>query len=74
MKKLAYEHFEIQLQDGEFTIVALISSGLPDQLIIKKLVEFSTNFEETYKKELKEFAGNVAVFADAEEMIKKIFL
>ncbi|NHI91248.1 MAG: hypothetical protein EAX96_02010 [Candidatus Lokiarchaeota archaeon] len=74
MKKLAYKNFQIELDDGEYTKVALILKGEPIEFIMKRLKSFIVEFEGMFKENLGEnFMGNVQVFKDAETLVKKNF-
>jgi hypothetical protein len=73
IKKLSYEHFEIQLQSGQYAIAALITSGLPNELIIERHRELLMRFEKEYEQELINFKGEITCFSSAEELIRNIF-
>ncbi|MFX1298697.1 MAG: hypothetical protein ACFFD2_28035, partial [Promethearchaeota archaeon] len=73
MKKLSYRHFEIEIEEAEFTITALITLGYPNRVIINKLKTFVTEFEKSFRKELQYFQGYVADFKDTEKLIKRLF-
>ncbi len=73
MTKLAYKNFEIALDDAENIRAALILKGQPIDSIIKKLNVYINEFESKFKKELKTWSGNVALFKSASELVKKIF-
>jgi len=74
MKRLSYETFEIELTDGNFTVGALVTSGLPNYLTSTALAQFVQRFETRFKQELELFSGNVSQFALAGELIREIFL
>ena len=73
MKKLAYKNFQIELDDGEFSKTALILKGKPIDYLNKKLKFFITEFETSFKSELENFTGDIAVFDPAVDLVKKIF-
>ncbi|NVM29674.1 MAG: hypothetical protein HWN65_12600 [Candidatus Helarchaeota archaeon] len=73
MKKLSYRHFEIEIEEDEFTVTALITLGYPNRVIINKLKEFVNKFEKQHKKELHDFSGNVTLFEDTKKLLKKYF-
>ncbi|NHI91895.1 MAG: hypothetical protein EAX96_05290 [Candidatus Lokiarchaeota archaeon] len=73
MKKLAYKNFQIELDDGEFTKIALILKGKPIKYLNKKLKTFIREFETTFKTELQNFNGDVAVFDPAVDLVTKTF-
>lgn len=74
MRKLSYEHFEIELYDGELGVAALITTGPPNSLTIHSLNDFIRRFELQFHDILKNFAGNVGGFAPAKDLIQDIFL
>jgi len=74
MKRLSYETFEIELTDGNSTVGALVTSGLPNYLTSTALAQFVQRFETRFKHELDSFGGNVSQFALAGELIREIFL
>ncbi|MFX0142254.1 MAG: hypothetical protein ACFFDN_51925, partial [Candidatus Hodarchaeota archaeon] len=74
MKRLSYEYFEIQIEEGEFVNPALITLGFPDELTIKLLNDFLIRFETRYRNELEDFSGNVSLFLDTKDIIQDIFL
>ena len=74
MKRLSYEHFEIELTDGEMTVAALITSGLPNDLTSERLKNLVQHFETHFKPALESFAGNVSQFNTTEQLIQEIFL
>ncbi|MFX1295607.1 MAG: hypothetical protein ACFFD2_12250, partial [Promethearchaeota archaeon] len=73
MRKLEYEQFSIQLEKGKNTMSALITSGYTTTYDIKNLKEFVVTFEEKFKRELKEFNGNVSPFNETETLINQFF-
>ena len=73
MKRLSYEHFEIELIDGKFTRAALITSGYPTQFTLDTLKEFISKFEAKYTKQLKKFYGNISIFSDSEKLINEVY-
>ncbi len=74
MKRLSYEHFEIELEEGEFVRPALITLGFPDELTIKRLNEFRIKFETKYRKDLEVFTHNVSIFEETKDLVEEIFL
>ncbi len=74
MQKLSYQHFEIGIQDGKYTVIALITSGLPNKLIIERQKEMLLKFEKEFEVDLEKFAGNVGIFKDTENLVNEIFL
>ena len=74
MQKLSYKHFKIELLEGEYAVVALITSGIADQLTKERQRELLSKFESKFKQELETFTGEVGQFQKADEIVKKIFL
>ena len=74
MQKLSYQHFEIGLQEGKYTMAALITSGMPNQLTIKRQKEILIKFEKEFEVNLENFVGDVSPFKDAEKLVNEIFL
>ncbi|MHA1264514.1 MAG: hypothetical protein ACTSRS_04685 [Candidatus Helarchaeota archaeon] len=74
IKRLSYEHFEIELLDGGMTVAALITYGIPNQMTNLALQRFIQRFEEQFSAEIASFRGNVLQFEPAKEMVKNIFL
>ena len=73
MKKLSYEHFEIELIDGEFITAALITIGYPNQLTINSLKELVRRFESRFGADLKHFSGKVSSFNNSIDIFQDIF-
>ncbi|NHI91311.1 MAG: hypothetical protein EAX96_02325 [Candidatus Lokiarchaeota archaeon] len=61
------------LADGEDIMVAIMLDSEPSEPIKTSLIEFTKEFEKTYKKEIKGFAGDVNVFKPAQELANKTF-
>ena len=74
MQRLSYQHFEIELLDGKYSIAALILSGQPNSLILERQKEYLIKFERKFEIGLKDFSGDVSQFGRAEEIVKEIFL
>ncbi|HUX99023.1 MAG TPA: winged helix-turn-helix transcriptional regulator [Candidatus Deferrimicrobium sp.] len=71
--KLAYKNFEIILDEVEKITVALILKGQPRENVTKGLKQFVLEFESQYKEELINWHGNVNLFKDTVDLVKKIF-
>ncbi len=74
MQKLSYQHFEIGLQEGKYTMAALITSGMPNQLTIERQKEILIKFEKEFEVDLEKFVGDVSIFNEAEKLVNEIFL
>ncbi|MHA1384907.1 MAG: hypothetical protein ACTSR3_14255, partial [Candidatus Helarchaeota archaeon] len=70
---LSYEDFEIELREGEFKRAALITTGFPDSLTKKRLDEMLKIFETKFRNVLEDFRGDISIFEETDEIIKKIF-
>ena len=73
MKKLSYEHFEIEIVTGKYVYVALITSGFPTEFTTQSLSNFIKRFEMEYEKEIQEFYGNISIFKDVKRILDSIF-
>jgi len=74
MKKLSYQDFEIEIEDGNIIRVALILRGEPIPLLSEKLITFCKKFESDFSSELQNFTGDISAFIDrAPKIINEIF-
>jgi len=74
MKKLSYQDFEIELEDGEYVRIALISQGQPIPLLRQKLTEFCNRFESYFHSDLENFHGDITEFKEkTPKIINEIF-
>lgn len=74
MKKISYQDFEIEIEDGDFVRIALILQGLPIPLVYQKLSDFCKKFESQFNNELKNFKGDISVFErEVNSIINEIF-
>jgi len=67
------ENFQIMLADGEDIMVAIMLESEPSEPIKQSLIEFTKEFESTYKEKIVNFQGRVSDFAPAREMADTIF-
>jgi len=74
MQKLSYQHFEIRLEEGTYTVAALITSGIPNQLTIDRLKIMPQEFEKKFESKLQYFTGDVSAFDKTKDMVNTIFL
>ncbi len=74
MKKIEYHGFEINLEDGEQVRVALILNGAGPEILRKKLILFTKEFERTYTTELEKFVGDISIFDTAEDLVTDCFV
>ncbi|MFX0134792.1 MAG: hypothetical protein ACFFDN_14215, partial [Candidatus Hodarchaeota archaeon] len=72
MKKLTYEDFEINLEDGDHIRAALLSHGKGTVFLTDKLKEFVRQFEEGYLTEIINWNGKMSVFNQASEILLNI--
>ena len=71
--RLAYQNFEIELDDTQNLRAALILSGSPTNFVKNKLKSFVQQFELQFKDSIATFRGNVGIFRTADTLIKDIF-
>ena len=70
---LAYQNFQIELEDTPSIRAALILKGPPTNLILNKMKTFVQKFELQFKDAIQNFKGNVTVFNSAGTLAKDIF-
>lgn len=74
MKKLSYQDFEIEIEDGNYIRIALILQGQPIPLISQKLNNFCSNFESHFESLLQNFDGDISLFLEeTPKIINEIF-
>ncbi|MHA1798461.1 MAG: hypothetical protein ACTSVY_08420, partial [Candidatus Helarchaeota archaeon] len=73
MKKLVYKDFQIELEDGDYIRAALILNGEPTKYLIKNLLKFVNSFENTFRDELQDWAGNLKIFREKEDALSDLF-
>jgi len=72
LRKIDKEGYHLLFSFGKYHVVCLISNmDLP--VLLKKLDEFSKDFEIKFGKDLKNFVGNVSPFDSTKYLIKKYF-
>ncbi|MHA1321750.1 MAG: hypothetical protein ACTSRL_03050 [Candidatus Helarchaeota archaeon] len=71
--KLAYKDFELELKDGQFVRIAIVLAGKGTDLIREKLRSFTSDFEQKFHLQLKNWDGNIDVFQNLESTVKKAF-
>ena len=72
LRKIDKEGANLIFTYGKYHITTLITSmDLP--VLIKKLDEFSREFEHRFEPSLKSFAGNVGIFEPTKFLIEKYF-
>ncbi len=74
VKKIEYQGFEINLEDGQWIRVALILKGIGPEIIRKNLNTFMKEYERKFNTHLQEFTGEVSVFKNSQGLIEKYFL
>ncbi|MHA1380939.1 MAG: hypothetical protein ACTSRG_21440 [Candidatus Helarchaeota archaeon] len=72
MKKLAYEDWEINFEDGEQVRAALLLQGQGTKYLSNKLAEFIKRFELKYGNELINWNGKMSIFRSASEILTTI--
>ncbi len=72
LRKIEKEGINLFFSYGKYHIAALISSmDLP--ILLKKLDDFSKEFEQKFEKELKNFKGYINPFKPTNDLVKKYF-
>lgn len=71
--EMDYYDFHINLTDGKYVRIALISEAKPSQYIKKQQVEFTNEFEQRYEKIIQSFNGDTSVFDGADKLTEKYF-
>ncbi len=72
LRKIDKEGYDLLFSFGKYHIACLITKiDLP--VLLKKLDEFSKDFEVKFGKYLKKFAGNVSPFEDTKYLVEKYF-
>jgi len=74
MKKLAYQDFEISMDDGEKIRVALVLAGPITSYLESKLKEFISIFESRFANELQNWSGDVSEFHVMNPIADEIFM
>lgn len=73
LRKIEKEGVNLFFSYGKYHIAALISSmDLP--ILLKKLDDFSKEFEQKFEKELKNFKGHINPFNPTNYLVKKYFV
>lgn len=72
MKKLTYEDFEIEIEDGEYVRAALLLQGKSTKFLLDRLLDFIQNFEEEFASVLIDWSGNMGIFKQASDLLLKI--
>ncbi|MHA1651371.1 MAG: hypothetical protein ACTSYB_14360, partial [Candidatus Helarchaeota archaeon] len=73
IRKMAYNEFEILLNQGELVFVALIVDGKTSEWHEKKLAEFTQAFEQEFQENLKTWSGELTQFKSTGLLIDRIF-
>ncbi len=73
MKAIQYQDFEIIVEIGEYSRVALVLSGQVTEFLRSKLLKFIKEFEEVYKEDLEEWVGEISVLQDTNYLVYQIF-
>ncbi|MBN1801941.1 MAG: hypothetical protein JW891_10570 [Candidatus Lokiarchaeota archaeon] len=73
IEKMAYQEFEIMLEQGENILVALFIDGKGSEWIREKQKIFVTKFEKYYKSNLKNWRGELTSFSNAGYLVDEVF-
>ncbi|MHA1271257.1 MAG: hypothetical protein ACTSPY_15805 [Candidatus Helarchaeota archaeon] len=74
IKKIKYQGFEINLDNGKYIRVALILKGSSNsKLINEKLVNFIKSYENKFQSELKNWNGDISHFKNSIKIINNSF-
>ncbi|MFX0136229.1 MAG: hypothetical protein ACFFDN_21495 [Candidatus Hodarchaeota archaeon] len=74
MRKLSYQDFEIEIEDGKYVRIALILQGEPIPLVTQQLSEFCKKFETHFDSILQDFRGDISIFVkETPSLISEIF-
>ncbi|MFX1238485.1 MAG: hypothetical protein ACFFAS_15950 [Promethearchaeota archaeon] len=73
IEKMAYQEFEIMLEQGENILVALFIDGKGSEWIREKQKIFVKKFEKYYLSNLKNWRGELTVFSNAGYLVDEVF-
>ena len=73
IKRMEYKDFEIILEQGKYTFVALFIDGEETDWLRNKLQLFVEEFEKVHDKSLKHWKGELGSFRDSSYLIDKVF-
>ncbi len=73
IEKMAYQEFEIMLEQGENILVALFIDGKGSEWIREKQKIFVNKFEKYYKSNLKDWRGELTSFSNAGYLVDEVF-
>ncbi|MHA1264535.1 MAG: hypothetical protein ACTSRS_04790 [Candidatus Helarchaeota archaeon] len=73
MKAIQYQDFEIIVEGGKYSRVALVLKGHMTDLLHSKLSKFIKKFEEVYRDELESWTGDVSALEDTDYLVYQIF-
>jgi len=73
IQKMAYQEFEILLNQGEHVLSALILNGTSSKWHEKKLAQLTKEFEKEFEENLKQWSGELTQFKSAGLMVDRVF-
>lgn len=72
MRKLSYQDFEIELEEGDYVRTALVMQGKVTKYLVKNLFDYVKEFEKKFPDRFSPFDGNISVFESANDFTDKI--
>ncbi|MHC1591306.1 MAG: zinc ribbon domain-containing protein, partial [Candidatus Helarchaeales archaeon] len=74
MRKLSYQDFEIEIEEGDYIRAALVLQGKVTKYLVRNLFDFVKRFENEFENALNPFTGNITVFQRADDFSEDILL
>jgi len=72
VNKISYDDFEIYVEPGKYTYLALVISGVEPENFYEEVHRFSERIHRQYHKELRVFDGEVAPFAPLQSRMRAL--
>ncbi|MHA1376765.1 MAG: prenyltransferase/squalene oxidase repeat-containing protein [Candidatus Helarchaeota archaeon] len=73
IKSMEYKGFEIVMEQGKYTLVALFIDGKESEWNRKKIKLFVEEFEKEFEEDLKNWMGEVSTFRRSGFLVDKVF-
>ena len=73
IQRMEYKEFEILLEQGDKTFIALLIDEKESNWMREKLKTFLTEFEKEYEGSLKEWSGELFSFKNVGFLVDKVF-
>ncbi len=74
MRKLSYQDFEIEIEEGDYIRAALVLQGKITKYLVRNLFDYLKKFENTFVDNLQNFDGNITTFSSADEFTEELLL